>query len=408
MSASPRPIVIVGAGIAGDSCVTELRRQGHSGRIIMIGEEPWRPYERPPLSKIALREPHTIVGSFFLKPEDWYEANAVELLLSRTATHLDTQRNVLELDSREEIGFDRLVIATGAEARRLRMEGSDAANVSYLRTKDDARRLAGKLAAGTRLVVVGMGVIGCEVAATARQLGCEVHGIEPAACPMVRTLASEMGNWLAAIHQLQGVRVSYGHSLRKLVLDKDCVRAVESDNGEIFECDAVCIGVGSAPRVELAVRAGLAVDDGILVDSQNRTGSADIFAIGDVARVPALGGGFVRYETYQNAADQGAIAARTILGVPSQDPIPCSFWSEQYDHSIQVIGSVSDHLTTAERAAEGGGFVKFYLASGTVAGAVAVDAPREMAIIRRMVSAKTAVDAADLSSPDISLRNLCR
>lgn len=400
-------VVIIGGGVAGDSCVTELRRQGFSGRVTIIGEEPWRPYERPPLSKLALREPELIAQSFFLKPEDWYQENAVELILGRRVTGIDLHGRKLTTDTGEGMSFGRLLIATGGDVRRVRPDqGDDALNVNYLRTKDDALRLARQLSPGIRLAVVGMGVIGSELAATARQLGCEVRAIEPEPAPMVRALGAEMGGWLASVHEEHGVRVSYGRSLRRFVRDGDRVCALECDDGAILECDVVGVGIGIIPRSELAVRAELAVADGIVVDSSNRTSCDFVFAAGDVARVPAAGGRTVRYETYQNAADQGAIAARAMLGDTSRPPLPCSFWTDQYDLSIQIVGTVSDGLARVRRSLPNGGFAQLYLADGVVAGCVAVNAGRDLILLRRMVIAGTAADPEALASPDIPLRQI--
>jgi 3-phenylpropionate/trans-cinnamate dioxygenase ferredoxin reductase component len=397
-------VVIVGGGMAGDACITELRREGYSGRITMIGEESWQPYERPPLSKIALREPELISGSFFLKPEGWYHDNAVDLQLSRRVTDVDLHNKRVEVDTGDKIAFGRLLIATGGNVRRFRLEGGAAANISYLRTKNDALQLAAQLAPGVRLVVVGMGVIGSEIAASARQLGCEVHAIEPESTPMVRALGSEMGRWLAAVHEEHGIRVLYGRSLQRFIMDGDRVCAVECYDGSVLDCDAVCVGIGIIPRTELAMQAGLLVDDGILVDSSNRTSCDSVFAAGDVARVPALRGGTVRYETYQNAADQGTRAARAMLGATLQNPLPCSFWSDQYDLNIQIMGIISDELVPVIRPLPNDGFIRFYLENGIARGCVAVNAGRDLMPARRIVFAAAPVDAATLASPDMSLR----
>lgn len=400
-------IVIVGGGIAGDSCASELRRRGYSGRLTMIGEEPWRPYERPPLSKAALREPESIPASFFLKSDTWYRDNGVELILGERVLGLDLASKRLITDAQQAVPFGQLLLATGGDVRRLGIAGaSEAVNVSYLRTKDDAIRLAHQLSAGVRLVVIGMGVIGSEIAATARQLGCQVHAIEPEATPMARALGSDIGRWLAAVHEERGVRVSYGRALRRFVMDGDRVGAVECDDGSLLECDAVCVGIGIIPRSELAAQAALTVNNGIVVNASNRTICDFVFAAGDVARVPAAEGRTVRYETYQNSADQGVTAARAMLGDTTPRAMPCTFWTDQYEYNIQIVGTVADGLVQARRPLSGGGFAQIYLSDGVIAGCVAVNAGRDLPVLRRMVVSAIPADPAALACPDVALRDI--
>ena len=407
MDGSDKGIVIVGGGLAGDACVTELRRKGFSGRITVIGDENWRPYERPPLSKSALLAPDLIRDSFCLKPEGWYRDNSVEMVLGSRVTDIDLHDRKLNTDTGDRFSFDRLLLATGGDVRRLGSGSPDeAVNLSYLRTKDDAFRLASQLSEGVRLVIVGMGVIGCELASTARRLGCEVRAIEPAPIPMGRALGTGIGRWLATVHEENGVEVSYGRSFRRFVMDGRRIRAVECDDGSMLECDVVCVGIGVVPRTELAASAGLLVDDGIVVDSSNRTQCDFVYAAGDVARVPASGGGTVRYETYQNAADQGSIAAGAMLGEQLRAPLPCSFWTDQYDLNIQIVGTVSDDLTTVRRSLAKGGFAQFYLLGGIVAGCVAINPGRDFTLIRRMVISGTNSDPERLADPGVPLKEI--
>ena len=402
-------IVIVGGGMAGDACAAKLRQLGYAGRITIIAEEPWRPYERPPLSKQALQEAAMIAESFSLKPGDWYDEAGIELVLGCAAVKLDTAARSVRLENGESVQYDRLLLATGGRVRKLRLAGADAGNVHYLRTKEDAMALACPLVPGARIAVVGMGVIGAEVAASARGFGCEVVAIEPEAGPMMRALGSRMSNWLAGLHRAHGVRVLYNTSVEGLVLTDGEVSEVVCSNGTHVPCDVVCVGIGIEPAVELARDAGLEVANGIVVNRQNRTAMPEVFAAGDVAEVPGYFGGRVRYETYQNSAEQGDVAALGMLGLECDNLSPCSFWSDQYECHIQVVGKISEDLDVICRGSmQDQDFILFYAKSGRVVGAVGVNRPKDIAIARRLILAQVDVDSKDLASEDISLRNLIR
>jgi len=406
----PKRVVIVGGGIASDACAAELRQSGFNGSIQLLCGEPWRPYERPPLSKEALDDKGSIKEQFFLHSEGWYDDNAIELRLGVHAAGLDTRQNTVELTTGEKIGFDRLLLATGGAVRKLRIEGGEAPNVHYLRTKDDAQSLASALTQGSRVAIIGMGVIGAEIAASARKLGCNVTAIEPEAGPMTRALGSQLSNWLAGIHHKHGVQALYGVSVTGFVMKDGLVRAVECSDGTLVDCDAVCVGIGIIPETGLASDAGLAVANGIVVDHQNRTSVPSIFSAGDVAELPAFYGmGRVRYETYQNAAEQGATAARAMLGQAADNTGPCTFWTNQYDLNIQSVGQVSDDFSIVWRGSMNDqGFVAFFLDGERLVGAVAVNRARDMAVARKLVSAKIDVRPGDLASEAVTLRTLLK
>ena len=402
-------IAIVGGGIAADACAGELRQLDYAGHITIIGEEPWRPYERPPLSKDALREPAAIPESFFLKPADWYDEAGIKLKLSSQVVEIDTSASVVRLQSGESVGYDRLLLATGGRARKLPLAGADAPNVHYLRAKDDAVSLANALVPGARIVVIGMGVIGAEVAASARGLGCDVVAIEPASGPMMRALGSRMSEWLAAVHRTNAVRALYNTSVESLVLSEGKVNEIVCSDGLRVPCDAVCVGIGIEPAVELARDAGLEVANGIVVDRQNRTSLPEIFAAGDVAEVPGYFGGRIRYETYQNSADQGIVAARAMLGMDSDNHTPCSFWTDQYDNHIQVVGSISDDLNVICRGSmQDRGFMLFYLNGARIVGAMGVNRPKDIGIARRLIMANVEVEPLELGCEENSLRGLLK
>jgi 3-phenylpropionate/trans-cinnamate dioxygenase ferredoxin reductase subunit len=402
-------IAIIGGGIAADACAGELRRLGYAGGIAIIGEEPWRPYERPPLSKEALRQPKAIQESFFLKSAEWYDEAGVELKLGSPAVAIDTSARRVKLQSGESVGYERLLLATGGRVRKLSLAGAAAPNVHYLRDKYDAVSLANALVPDARVVVIGMGVIGAEVAASARGLGCDVVAIEPASGPMIRALGSQMSDWLAALHRANSVRALYNTSIESLALTEGNVSEVVCTDGLRVPCDAVCVGIGIEPAVELARDAGLEVANGIVVDRQNRTSLPEIFAAGDVAEVPGYFGGRIRYETYQNSADQGIVAARAMLGLDCDNHSPCSFWTDQYDSHIQAVGRISDDLNIICRGSmQDRSFMLFYLDDARIVGALGVNRSKDIGIARRLIMANVKVEPQELGCEEISLRDLLK
>ena len=404
-----RNIAIVGANMAGARAAEALRGAGYDGRIHLVGDEPWRPYERPPLSKELLWHDGAPPETFYLHDEAWYEANRIELRLGVRADTIDLSAGAIGLASGERIDADRILLATGGAARRLPLDGADAVNVHHLRTYDDALRLAGDLRPGARIVVIGMGVIGAEVAASARRIGCEVTAIEPFAAPMVRTIGEHFGGWLGEYHRTQGVRSLFGRSVAALRRDGVRVNAVELDDGELVPCDAIVVGIGIVPAIGLAASAGLAVGNGIVVDAQCRTSNPNVFAAGDVAEQPDFFGGRVRLETYQNAAEQGAAAASGMLGLPVEYCRPCWFWSDQYDLNIQCTGRIDAEKQVVLRGRmEDGAFSAFFLSDGVVTGALTANRPSDMGIAKRLVERRTQIDAAHLADVDTPLREILK
>lgn len=402
-------IAIVGANLAGGRAAEALRQGGYAGRVILIGEERWRPYERPPLSKECLWDRDRLPDNFFLHEEGWYEANRVELRLGARAEALDLSGGGVLLEGGETVRADRILLATGGRARILPLAGADCANVHHLRTKDEADRLALDLKPGARIVVIGMGVIGAEVAASARKAGCEVIAIEPAAVPMIRTLGEHFGRWLGRYHEGKGVTAHFGTGVSGLLVKDGLVRAVETNDGQRIRCDAVVVGIGIVPAVELAQAAGLAIGNGIVVDRQCRTSNANIFAAGDVADQPSFFGGRVRLETYQNAADQGAAAAQAMIGGAVDYCKPCWFWSDQYDLNIQVSGRIDDELELVMRGElDDNMFTAFFLDGGAIAGVLTVNRAVDMGVGKRMVERRTTADPARLADPSVPMREFLK
>jgi NADPH-dependent 2,4-dienoyl-CoA reductase/sulfur reductase-like enzyme len=331
------PIVVVGGGLAAGTAVTTLREQGYDGDLVVFADEPHLPYERPPLSKGLLRGEKD-VASTYVQPGDWYAEHDVVVRTGTRVRVLDLETETVHTDL-GETPFSALLLATGARPRTLPLEGTAAIEVRYLRSLADAEALRGRLGPDRRLLVVGAGWIGMEVAASARQLGTSVTVVEPHEEPLLTVLGPEIGARFAAVHRAHGVDLRTRTSLDRLEGD----RAVLTD-GSSVEVDTVLVGVGAVPDDELARDAGLAVDHGVLVDAGLRTNHRRVFAAGDVANAlhPGLGER-VRVEHWQNAIGQGRAVARAMLGEPvSYDDLPY-FFTDQFDLGMEYFG----HLGTA-------------------------------------------------------------
>lgn len=402
-------IAVVGANLAGGRAVEALRSAGFDGRITLIGEEPWRPYERPPLSKEVLWDPANVPDNFFLKDEGWYADNRIDLRLGVRADSIDSGEGGVRLSKGELIRADRILLATGGSARRLNMEGGDATNLFYLRTRDDAVRMAVNLVEGARIVIVGMGVIGAEVAASAVKLGCKVTAVEPLAAPMIRALGPQFGHWLGEEHRRRGVDTRFSRGVTAMKLEGRQVTAVELDDGSLIECDAVIVGIGIVPETSLAKDAGLATNNGILVDRQCRTSDPTVFAAGDVAEQESFFGGHIRQETYQNAADQAQAAALAMLGQQIDYCKPVWYWSDQFDLNIQFCGHIpAGAKVTVRGDIESNAFCAFFQEGEAIEGMLAVNRAPDMGIGKRLVERRIAADAGKLADMDYSLRELLK
>lgn len=400
-------IAIIGANLAGGRAAESLRQCGFDGRLILIGDEPWLPYERPPLSKEVLWDAAFPVERLFLTDAQWYAANRIDLRLGVRADAIDLAGGTVRLSSGEDLAVERILLATGGRARTLPLAGAGCRNVHHLRTRADAERLRSALTPGAAIVVIGMGVIGAEVAASARKLGCAVAAVEPAGAPMVRALGRRFGDWLAGRHADRGVRTYYGRNVARLMVEGATVRAVELDDGTRLACDAVVVGIGIVPATELARDAGLAVGNGIIVDRQCQTSNAAVYAAGDVADQPSFFAGRTRQETYQNAADQGAAAAQAMLGSSVDYLKPAWFWTDQYDLNIQVSGRIEEDADMILRGPpEGDSFAAFFTRDGVVEGVLTVNRAADMGVGRRLVERRIAADPSVLADPAIPLRTL--
>ncbi len=405
-------VVIAGAGIAGASAADTLRRDGYEGRVVLVGEEQDPPYERPPLSKDYLLGTMPLARVYLRTPEE-YAQQGIELRLGTKATDLDTGRRELLLDNGERLAYDRLLIATGGIARRIEVPGAHLDGVLYLRTIADAQDLLARLDAASRasrrVVVVGGGFIGAEVAAACRALGLDVTLLEILPAPMERVLGMEVGSILADIHRAHGVDLRLGEGVAAFG-GSGRVEEVVTTGGETLACSFALVGVGMRPALDWLGASGLALDDGVVVDAYCETSAPGVFAAGDVARWPydPLGTGqaeHIRIEHWDNALRQGEAAAHNLLGnVAPFRPVPY-FWSDQYDLKLQYVG----HARTWEQVAmrgdpHSGSFEAFYLAQGRVAAALAVNRVRDLVPLKRLIGAT--VDPETLADEATDLRAL--
>ena len=395
--------VIVGASLAGAKAAETLRQEGFDGRVVLIGAEDERPYERPPLSKDYLRGE---VGreKVYVHDEGFYAEHEIELHLGRSATSLDTSSNELALDDGGRLRYDRLLLATGAEPRRLSIPGADLDGVFYLRSVQDSDALRERLNGGGSVVVVGAGWIGAEVAASARQRGLEVTVIDPASVPLERVLGAEVGAIYRDIHTDQGVRMLLGTGVEAFEGD-GAVERVRTGDGHELGCDLVVVGVGVAPRIGLAAHAGISVDNGILVDEQLRTSAPGVYAAGDVAnaRHPFYGES-IRVEHWANALNQGPAAARSMLGEDNAYERLPYFFSDQFDVGMEYTGFARAWDRVAFRGDPATReFVAFWLAGDRVVAGMNVNVWDVADPIKRLIGARVAVDERRLVDPDVPL-----
>jgi 3-phenylpropionate/trans-cinnamate dioxygenase ferredoxin reductase subunit len=400
--------VIVGASLAGAKAAETLREQGFDGRVVLIGAEVERPYERPPLSKDYLRGE---VGreKVYVHDESFYAEHDIELRLGRTAVSLDTSSSEVELDDGQRLRYDRLLLTTGAEPRRLSIPGSELEGVLYLRSVQDSDRLRERLDRGGSVVVVGAGWIGAEVAASARQRGLEVTVLDPASVPLERVMGTEVGAIYGDIHTDQGVQMLMGTGVEAFEGD-GAVERVRTSDGQELECDFAVVGIGVEPRTGLAAQAGIALDNGVLVDEHLETGAPGVFAAGDVANPHhPFYGERIRVEHWANALNQGPAAARNMLGqATAYERLPY-FFSDQYDVGMEYTG----FARTWDRVVFRGEpatreFVAFWMVEDRVVAGMNVNVWDVTEPIKHLISQRVAVDDQTLSDPDVPLEELGR
>ncbi len=398
--------VIVGAGLAGAKAAEALREQGFGGRIVLIGDEHEQPYERPPLSKDYLRG-ESPRSKTHVHPDGFYERYDIELRTGTVVDAVDTSTRDVALGGGERIGYDRLLLATGAEPRRMRTEGSDLDGVHYLRDLADADAIAERLSRGGRLVVVGGGWIGAEVAASARQKGLDVALVETGRVPLERVLGTEVGEVFAQLHRDNGVELHAGATLEAFEGDGR-VERVRLAGGRTLDCDFAVVGIGVIPRTALAESAGIRVGDGILVSKRLETSVGGVFAAGDVANAyHPFYGTKVRVEHWANALNQPATAARAMLGKPaSYERLPY-FFSDQYDLGLEYTGHAAGWDQLVLRGDTGAReFVAFWLKDGRVLAGMNVNVWDVTDPIKALIHSREPVATERLSDPDVALDEL--
>jgi 3-phenylpropionate/trans-cinnamate dioxygenase ferredoxin reductase subunit len=398
--------VIVGASLAGAKAAETLREQGFDGRVVLVGAEDERPYERPPLSKDYLRGE---VGreKVYVHDEGFYAEQDIELVLGRSVVSLDTGRQEVALDGGERLRYDRLLLTTGAEPRRLSIPGAALDGVHYLRSVADSDALRERLDRGGSVVVVGAGWIGAEVAASARQRGLEVTVVEPASVPLERVLGTELGTVYRDIHTDHGVRMLLGTGVEAFE-GVESVERVRTSDGRELDCDLVVVGVGVEPRTRLAEQAGISVDNGILVDERLQTAVPGVFAAGDVANAHhPFFGERIRVEHWANALNQGPSAARSMLGQGTAYERLPYFFSDQYDVGMEYSGFARSWDRVVFRGDPATReFVAFWLVGDRVVAGMNVNVWDATDAIQRIIRERVAVDDRRLADPDVPLEEI--
>ncbi len=397
--------VIIGAALAGAKAAETLREEGFDGRIVLVGAESERPYERPPLSKDYLRRETT--DRPYVHDEGFYEESDIELRTATEVESIDRSRSEVALAGGERIGFDRLLLTTGAEPRRLNVPGGDLDGVLYLREVADSDKIAERIEAGGKLVTIGAGWIGAEVAASARSKGCDVTILERMALPLEHVLGAELGAIYRDIHIDHGVELLADTELEGFE-GSGAVESVRTADGRSIEADFVVVGVGVVPRTQLAEAAGLEIRNGVLTTERLETSADGIYAAGDVANaLNPLYGEHIRVEHWANALNQGPAAARNMLGQESPyDNVPY-FFSDQYDVGMEYAGYATewDEVVFRGGVAERE-FVAFWVAGGRVVAGMNVNVWDVIDDIQALIRSTTTVDRARLEDPDVPIGEL--
>ncbi len=400
-----RTFVVIGASLAGGTAAATLREEGFDGRLVLIGDEPVLPYERPGLSKAYLRG--TIPrDQLQVRPAEWWEVHGVETRLGVRARSLDPRARTVTLSDGEQIAFDRALVATGVRNRVFDVPGAHLPGVFQLRTVGDADAIRRAAVDARHAVVVGMGFVGAEVAASLRQLGLEVTVVELFETALFRVLGTRMGRVLEAIHRDHGVALHFQDSVERFE-GSGAVERVITRSGQILEADLVVVGVGTQPNAELVQAEGIAANGGIRTTATLETPFPGIFAAGDVAWHEHPVFGEVRVEHFDNAIKMGVHAARGMLGATKDFDDPHWFWSDQWEHQIQMAGVATTGEMVVRGSLEARSFAAFFLDERSVLRAcVSIDWKRDCRRALRLIRHQVRVDPAALADPDVDLRKI--
>ena len=397
-------ILIIGGGQAGAQAIDTLRREGFEGRLVLVSDEPDLPYQRPPLSKKFLAGELTAERLPF-RHQAFYDAHRIELKLGIRATRLDPAARRVGLSNGEDIVYDRLLLCLGAASRRLTCPGADLSGVHYLRGIADVPPIQEALKAGARAVIIGGGYIGLETAATARKMGCPVTVLEMADRLMNRVVAANVSDYFAQEHRSQGVKIICNTRVVRLEGAGRVERVVCAD-GSTYPADLVVVGIGAVANMDLASEAGLACENGIMVDEYCRTSDPVIYAAGDCTYHPSLRFEMrVRLESADNAIEQAKTAALNMLGKPTlHDRVPW-FWSDQYENKLLIVGLSQGHdqqLTRGDPATRS--FSVCYLKGGELLAVEAINHPKDYMAARKMIADHSRPDIDKLADPHLALK----
>lgn len=398
--------VIVGASLAGATAAITLREVGFDGTVTLIGAEQEPPYERPPLSKGYLRG-EVPFDKALVRPAAFYAEHGIQTMFGMRATRIDASARFVELEDHRRVSFDALLIATGGRNRRVSIPGGDLEGIYSLRTVQDADRIRAEMTAGRRAIVVGMGFIGSEVAASLRQKGLDVVGIDPSKTPLLRVLGETVGQTIADLHRAHGVRTIFEDTVVAFEGTRR-VACVVTKAGLRLECDVVVVGIGIEPAVDMLGDSGIHVDNGIVVDEYCHTNVSGIYAAGDVANhYHPIFGRHIRVEHWQNAIKQGAAAARNMLGKRvAYDEIPW-FWSDQYDANLQYAGFHTkwEQLVVRGRL-DSGSYLVCYVNEGRIDAAVGLNRGKDVRRVMPLIRSRRSVDLERLRDDNLDLRSL--
>jgi len=405
--------VIIGTGLAGGNAAVTLREEGWGGRIVMLGQEPGVPFGRPPLSKTYLRGEESL-ERWIVKPADWYAAHDVELRTGVTVQRVDAGHKQVALVGGETVSYDRLMLCTGGRNRNLRVPGTELPGIYQLRTQAECDAIRQAAKPGTRAVIVGMGFIGSEVAASLRVMGVQVDAVLSGTAPLTAALGDQIGDVMAGIHRDHGVRLLTEDHVVGFE-GSDHVTGAITAKGKRIACDFAVVGIGIEPVVDAMKDTEIALDNGILVDEICRTSVPDVFAAGDVANHLHPLFGRVRVEHYNNAEQQGRAAARAMLGDRRPYDYIHSFWSDQYDDKIEYVGYARtwDQIVIRGSVATRQ-FLAFYLSGGIVKAAFGlnrggdpeIEADSELRACQELIRMRAAVPDTVLADDRVDLRSL--
>lgn len=399
-------VVIIGAGHAAGQLAASLRMEGYGDKIQIVGDEPYPPYQRPPLSK-QLLSGEMALEEVYLKPDSFYAENDVELILGRSVTGIDRAAKSVSLDNGDVLSYDKLALTTGTRVRKLDMPGSDFAGIHYVRAIDDTLALKDQFSPDGRMVVVGGGYIGLEVAAAATKQGMQVTVLEMADRVMNRVVAPEVSAFYETLHRGKGVEILTGVGVSGFEGDNGSVSGVICGD-DVIAADLVVVGVGVIPNVELAEAAGLACDNGIVVNDCAQTDDPDIVSAGDCTNHPnGIFGINIRLESVQNAVDQAKAAAKSICGKPETYSAVPWFWSDQYDVKLQIVGLSQGYTQAVVRGnPDDGAFAVFYLKDGRLIAVDAINSPREYMMGRKLVTEHARPDPERIADPEVPVKEL--